>query len=140
MLAKLHPMILALALLSYTGSVKGQTYLCVADMATGFSFNKSMKKWEAAEFDVKDEKYVLKEDNKKWTWTKVGEKFGDTCDKGFTDAGYFRCDRLSTIYVNRNNLRFQLTKPTGYPDSGGFGEEEGGNTPYIEIGRCAEVK
>jgi hypothetical protein len=47
--------------------VEAQTYLCIADMATGFWFNKSTKKWETAAFDVAEEKYLLKGDSNKWT-------------------------------------------------------------------------
>jgi hypothetical protein len=132
-------MLSSLAMLTYAGCVEAQTYLCIADMATGFWFNKSTKKWETAEFDVAEEKYVLKGNNNKWTWIKIGEGFGETCGKGFTDAGYFRCDGLSIIYMNRNNLRFQVTKPTGFPDSGDFGWDQGAITPFIEIGKCAAM-
>jgi hypothetical protein len=130
MLAKLHAVFLALVVLTYSGSVDAQMYLCIAEVATGFWFNKSTKSWETAQFDLKEEKYILKGSNDRWTWTKVGEQFGDTCNKGFADAGYFRCDRLSIIYMNSNNLRFQLTSPTGYPDSH-ESNGEAANTPTL---------
>jgi len=83
----------------------------------------------------------------RWTWTKVGENSSATCgEKGdFTERGFFRCEFEPIIYMNRQNMRFQVTYPYGYPN--GDSEEEGAvhralpaQNPFIEIGRCAEVK
>jgi hypothetical protein len=149
-------MLLIVVMLACAGSVEAveaQSYLCIADKETGFSFNKSKKDWEITRFDVSDDKYILTKkwsdlfQGMRWTWTKVGENFGEPCsEKGdFTERGFFRCGFVSGIlYMNRQNMRFQLTYPYGYPEGGRdtnpFGEEEGANTPYVEIGRCAEVK
>jgi hypothetical protein len=140
-------MLFSLAMLAYAGRAEAQTYLCIADMATGFRFDKPTKKWVTAQFDVTDDKYILTKKwseigkGMRWTWTKVGETFGTTCGEKeeFTERGYFRCESLSIKYMNRENKRFQVTYPYGYPNDADT-EEEGANTPHIQIGRCAEVK
>ncbi len=52
-------MLLVVVILAYTSSVEAQSYLCIADKATGFSFNKRKKDWEITRFDVSDDKYIL---------------------------------------------------------------------------------
>ena len=37
----------------------GESYLCVADLATGFSYNKAIDKREIAKFKVDDSKYIV---------------------------------------------------------------------------------
>jgi hypothetical protein len=123
--------------------VEAQTYLCIADMATGFRFDKPTKRWVTTQFDVSDDKYVLTQKDDEWTWTKIGTEFVDCRQKkGFNSIGAFGCEfgTYSTLLMNRNTLRFQITAPWLYV--GPFGEEsvEGANTPYIEIGRCTVVQ
>lgn len=127
-----------LATVMCINSVEAETYLCIADKATGFSFNKAKKTWETTQFDVSEDKYLLTQKDDQWSWTKVGEKYGAVCDKGFTSAGYFRCDYFEIIYMNRNNLRFQKTYPYGYPNDADT-EKEGASTPSVEIGRCSAM-
>ena len=43
-------------MLTHASWVEAQTYLCIADRATGFRFDKPTKAWVAAQFDVTDEK------------------------------------------------------------------------------------
>jgi hypothetical protein len=140
-------MLSSLVMLIYAGCAEAQTYLCIADRATGFRFDKPAKKWVTAQFDVTDDKYLLTKKwseigkSMRWTWTKVGETFATTCGEKeeFAERGYFRCESFSIIYMNRENMRFQVTYPYGYPNDANT-EEEGANTPYIEIGRCADLK
>jgi hypothetical protein len=65
-------MLLSLAMLTYASCVEAQTYLCIADMATGFRFDKPTKAWVVGEFDVTDKKYILTKESDEWVWKQVG--------------------------------------------------------------------
>lgn len=136
-------MLLSLAMLTYASCVEAQTYLCIADMATGFRFDKSTKAWVVAQFDVTDEKYILAKEGDEWIWKKVGELV-DLCreKKDFNAVGAFGCDfgAYSQLLMNRNTLRFQIISPELYVGPFDRGEVEGANTPHVEIGKCAITK
>jgi hypothetical protein len=59
------------------------TYLCIADKATGFSYKEKYKKWDSTNFNVSDVKYILtknkplliSENNQKEVW--AIKHFGD---------------------------------------------------------------
>ncbi len=124
----------------YLSSVYAEGYICIPDKATGFKFNKTDKSWYSTTFNVKNDKYILTNSSGKWKWKVVGEKdydFGKCGD--FSEYGYINCDILGTqITFNRKNLRYQSIYTVGYV-SAGIAGTEGGDTPYIEIGRCSTM-
>jgi hypothetical protein len=144
---KLLATVAIMAVLAYSGSLGAQTYFCFADKATGFRFDKATKTWVIAEFDVTDHKYILTQKGDKWTWTKSGEPSPFwSCSKkeedGFSSVGAFYCKfgLYSELLMNRNVLRFQIMSPYIYAAPFDMEHEEGGDSPYIEIGKCAVVK
>ena len=59
-----------------------RSYLCIADRATGFSYDKDAKKWGTARLNVEDMRYILKPDpsataSNRWGVYKFGEGDSD---------------------------------------------------------------
>ena len=54
---------IAILLLAFSGSAFAESYLCIADKATGFAFQDG--DWASNEFNVGDEKYILRERSNK---------------------------------------------------------------------------
>lgn len=137
LLAKVFAVVLGVF---YVSSVYAEGYICIPDKATGFKFNKTDKSWHTATFNVKNDKYILSNGSGKWRWKVIGEKdhdFGKCGD--FNEYGYINCDIFgSQITFNRKNLRYQSIYTVGYV-SAGIAGTEGGDTPYIEIGRCSTM-
>ena len=149
-------------------NVTGQkSWLCVADMATGFHYTKSTQSWSVGEFKTGD-KYIVRPPNTEDI--KDVEKFrfynnsnelpayvvralGKTDDmslfpemcKNPPDAksGIMICDGgLTQFAVNTHLLRMQRYYGLGYlhQDSSAFGNpDEDPVTPYIEIGQCSAL-
>ena len=117
-----------------------ETYICIADLTTGFAYNKTTKNWFSTNFDVKDQKYVLSQKNKLWYWKKVGGPESATIECGeFNKAGFLNCNPFGEILsVNKTNLRFSLTNNVGYV-SGEFLGVEGSITPFMTIGKCSPL-
>lgn len=51
-----------------TMAFAGDSYICVADMATGFKYNKARDKWEIANFNVDDSKYIVSKSKENLTF------------------------------------------------------------------------
>lgn len=119
-------------------SIAQSAYVCVADMAVGFRFDKSSNSWRHANFNTKGQKFLLaKNSSGSWEWTRFGEKFSlVSCEKDF-NPDYMHCGGMEQVVMNRTNLRFQIYYSFGYLGwkSGG----EGGDTPSITIGTCASL-
>ena len=54
---------IVILLLAFSGSAFAESYLCIADKATGFAFQDG--DWVSNEFNVGDEKYILRERSNK---------------------------------------------------------------------------
>ena len=63
-------LLLILCLFSLTTHAEG--YLCLADKATGFLFDKNHREWVSSNFNVKDIRYTLTLQNEKWVWNRFG--------------------------------------------------------------------
>ena len=126
---------------TFSLSAIGQTsYLCISDLSVGFSFNKGSQSWERANFNVKNEKFMLSINSSgEWRWKEFGkEGTGVFCGKQFSEHGYLRCESFTQVSFNRKNLRFQSYYPVGYVNKGIVGNE-GGDTPAITIGTCSPI-
>lgn len=116
-----------------------QGYICVADKASGFTFNKATNTWEHARFNVADQKYILSVSQGAWTWKKLGEQSAGKCGS-FSEYGYLNCETFgSRIYFNNRNLRYISYYLVGYVSGGISDSPEGSDTPSVEIGRCTQM-
>ena len=107
--------ILILLLLMVSTSVfANESYLCIADKATGFSFNEQSKTYEPTNFNVSKHKYILKNNNNTWEWTDFGRKYS-FCSGSFNAGGVFGCGgAIESVTFDKNNLRYVKTSIFGY--------------------------
>jgi hypothetical protein len=124
-----------------------ETFLCVADKATGFSFNKVTKEWASTNFRASAKHLITrsKQTDVSWEVKEVGDKSAYTiCAKDFNSNGNLICQGFGNEFrFNRNSLRYMNVYLIGYWTDGNprssVGGEEGGNTPSIEIGKCSPL-
>ena len=127
----------------------GDSYLCVANMATGFAYNKTLDKWDVANFNVDDKKYVVtrsKRENFAWEVKQIGRNIPVSwCKKDINEVGLLHCEGFQYFKMNINNLRFMSVYMVGYihynikDDNGNIMFKEGENTPSMEIGKCSPL-
>ena len=107
--------------ISAQDSAKGKSYLCIPDRAAGFSFNKARKTWENTNFDVSENKYLLRpitSDDKSYFGTPLKGVYGvwrlgeDTsfvqCEEGISEHSWLYCGgNFNTRFVfNSRSNRF----------------------------------
>ena len=137
---------LVIIVFSVAAGAVADSYLCIADQATGFKFNKSTKTWKATNFNVSDGKYLVarsKDERYARAVTKVGDKrpiaycdddiSGDDMNLGCNSPGLFR------FRFSPKTMRFSMIYIAGYVGPFGIGGLEGDNTPFIEIGKCSPL-
>ena len=96
---------------------KLETYLCIADKATGFNFNESSGKWEAINFTVEGRRHLIRpsrpDDLAYDSIAYVGHQFGEddisiVCEKepdemGWLHCGHFVMNTATKRYIIRGN-------------------------------------
>lgn len=124
-----------------------RSYLCIADDATGFAYNKSVKKWRSGGFNVDDMRYILKRYSigngpKRWGVFNFGEADAGIatipCQGDFNEAGVLLCENYSYFRFDRETSRFLYVYLVGYTAAGKVGAE-GGDTPVMAIGKCSVI-
>lgn len=127
------------------------SYLCIADMGTGF-INDSGK-WQSTAFNVADRKYILRRPNEDdikafndvdnatpWVWEEFG---GGGLGRAPCAAPNSREISIScrnhgmVILIDTDSLRYQLYWPYGYVRL--KKNDVAGEAPRIEIGRCSPL-
>jgi len=145
---KLFLLSLFICLISTSAFAEG--FLCVADAATGFKYNKSNQAWKSSTFNVEKNKYIIRrpteEDeyrsakfkNAKW----VVSEFGSTtlsydCAKDINEYGYLNCAFYSfgKFIFNSKELRYQIYMQGAYLSN----DNEWIDSPHIEIGTCSKI-
>jgi hypothetical protein len=109
------------------------SYLCIADKATGFSYNQATHQWDYARFDVAGKKHLLRREGLIWKWADFGDPSPslEQCDNP-NAAGFIFCRGVRDIRLNLNSLRYQDIYPFGYV---------GGLIPSpINQNRCAQSR
>ena len=127
-----------------TGAV-ADSYLCMADQATGFKFDKATKTWGPVSFDVSSDKYIVarsKDESYTWVVTKAGDDqplFYCKDDIGADDQ-LLDCNLFDpSFHFDVRTLRFTAIRVQGYIVPSGDGRNEGDAEPLMEIGTCAPL-
>ena len=125
------------------------SYLCVAEKASGFAFDKRTKQWDSSTFRVSNKYLISRSKNKDFFWEvkEVGKQAADiVCTKDFNDKGNLFCGGFGSEFrFNSGSLRYMNTYFIGYwsdanpKDKSNFMGEEGSNTPSMEIGKCSPL-
>lgn len=122
----------------------GEQYLCTADSATGFAFNKSSNSWEQRTFKA-SAKYIISKPEDGTTAFVVREIGNSSpvakCDNDFNKYGYLFCSGLGTDFrFNKDNGRYLSAYLLGYYNvlQGDIQKTDAtSDTPYVEIGKCS---
>jgi len=125
---------------------KTERYLCIGEQTAGFKYNQRRQEWLATIFKA-DKKYIIREANKKeenmlFQNNKyvVVEHGGEVLDifycEDYSESGYLECTGWGGIgnflFYNKSlhfMVRFYGTYLPNIID-------EGGDTPYMQIGKC----
>lgn len=124
----------------------GESYLCIADLATGFAFDKKQGTWGNTNFKPTGKYLVSKAMNKESNWEikEVGDSMAFAfCKDDFSENGSLPCGGFYEFRMNRNTLRFLRAYLIGYwtdgPKSPDRLPSEGADTPAIHIGKCSPL-
>jgi hypothetical protein len=135
-------------------------WLCVAEKATGFHYDKTTKAWNVATFNS-DEKFLFRKPNddeiRRYRSTLGGswkpaayivirlgkvtppDVLPKTCGDLIPAFGTIKCQSTFEEFVINTKLsRFQMTSEEGYITQSDDKESDAA-TPFIEIGRCAPL-
>jgi len=139
-----------------------ESYLCIADDATGFAFDKNRRTWVHTSFDVSKNRYVVRtpdvSDDNTYKYAGVnkysyileevgGEKILPlaVCENKKDQYGIIYCNGYVGGYfrVNTTLGRYIKNYGSGYwndnvPVAGSV-LPEGSDTPILEIGRCNRI-
>jgi hypothetical protein len=123
-----------------TVPVYAESYLCVGDMTTGFSFDKNQRVWKRATF--RSPKFILARTNGEksaWGVKEMGDTIPTSYCEGFENE-VLMCGGFFEFRMNRETLRFMSIYMFGYwtdDKSKSAGKEEGDDTPALTIGKCS---
>jgi len=123
-----------------------QSWVCVADQAAGFTFNRASKEWGSTVMKATEKFLVTRSDrpNFKWAVKAVGADAPIAlCSADFSEEGYLACEGFQLFRFNRKNLRFVSVHLHGYFSDGVPGVKsqspEGEVTPKMAIGKCSQL-
>lgn len=104
-------------------SIISGSYLCVANVASGISYNKSTMRWGATNFFLEDLKWIVapskpsalyRNPSHKYEVTQLGDPLPTfTCEEGFNEFGFLSCTR-GLFRLNNVNGRFVMASIHGY--------------------------
>lgn len=139
------PMILSLTIQPSYSEAREERYLCLQEVATGFSFDENLKKWKEAVF-YPEKKYIVaisKDRDRPYQITEVGHKMpSGYCEKGFPEEelsceirdGQFKFSKTTGRFIVSYMNGYYMAGPGGrFADGSFFGTD----TPYIAIGKCS---
>ncbi len=136
---------LVLFVFSVTAGAVADSYLCMADQATGFRFDRAKKTWGPASFDVSSDKYNVarsRDASYAWAVTKAGDDqplFYCKDDIGADDQ-FLLCNLFDpSFHFDVRTLRFTAIRVHGYIVPSAVGRNEGDAEPLLEIGKCSPL-
>jgi hypothetical protein len=128
-----------LVLPTAAAAAENPKYLCIADQSNGFKYDKALRAWRPAQFDVEGKRYIVKQSGNFIRWDAFGgdPALGSVCME-FQNSGLFTCDGMQRITFSNKSLRYMLVYEIGYVKDS-MQAAEVGDTPYIEIGTCSPL-
>lgn len=137
-----NPLLFIVGALLSINSFAADSYLCVTELTTGLSYDKSTKKWKSADFRSEKKFVITRAKHKSYAWEvkEAGDNFpAVTCKSDFNDAGNLFCSGVFDFRFNSKKLRFLYVYPLGYwsDDNSSGILKEGENTPALAIGKCS---
>jgi hypothetical protein len=154
--------ILGAVLFVISAVARGESYLCIADHATGFKFDKQQQQWRQVNFNHQKSRYIIRpptQEESKLAGEDASTEYrnpgyvalkggGDRphifCNR-FNQAGMLFCDGFGDKFVfGKSRLRYSRSNAwLGYvgadPVGSGSFFEEGKQDVYIEIGSCSPL-
>jgi hypothetical protein len=116
-------------------SKEPDSYLCIPDKATGFSYDHRSKSWVSTNFNLRGAKFLLIKTSKGWEWRDFGASLGQSCEAD-ADGDLIICNLvLHEHKMSRKTLRFINSYLVGYVNGG----DSDANTPSITIGKCSPL-
>ena len=115
------------------------SYLCIADQSTGFAFDKSTEQWSAKNFNVSENKYIVRrirtEESVFLDWQ--GEIPEIICRQRI-NVRSLTCDESNhaDFFFSAKTMRYMKVSAFGYLVP--F-DQVGDDTPFIEIGKCSPL-
>lgn len=129
---------LVLATTITSAFAQDKTYLCIAELITGFSYEKQLKKWVQTKFLIENEKYVLKETKGTFSAKQFDGLTYSSCEN-LNANGFLNCKiGESELFFNINSKRFQVYVKQGYVGTS-KATDEYGFTPSLTIGTCTQL-
>lgn len=129
-----------------------ETFLCIADNATGYAYDPTSKEWKSAKFNFEGSRHIIKRSSgSQYAWEVneygVTEKwFPDAgCKEDFNTVGLLYCEGVGRDFrFNKSNGRYIFYFAGSYinfdPRSEREGyQKDGGDTPFIELGTCTKI-
>jgi hypothetical protein len=135
-----------------TSVFAADSYLCIADLSTGFRFDSDTKRWVSTSFKP-IQKFIVsrrKADSPwgkeyKWLVTQVGDTApASLCNLDFDQSGNLICFGFTEFRMNNKNLRFLSIYVMGYwmdnvDTPWGLTRKEGDDAPAMSIGKCSPI-
>lgn len=131
---------------------QGDSWLCIPDRATGFSFDEGSREWRSTNFRISNDRFVLRRakgnEGKDYAWTskdvvwllfETGRSHPViSCPNDFVGNQITCFVPFHHFSFNRKSLRFQIIYPIGYVREDPS-QDSNADTPNIMIGRCAPI-
>ena len=131
--------------LSVSMAGAGEQFLCVAEKAVGFAFDKKSSKWQKGEFEATGKYIISSADGDGYGMAVYRMGSGDSrpeaaCKDGFNDEGYLECtSRGGNFRINKHTMRYIRSDIWGYIEPPGILGPEGEHLPLIEMGECSLI-
>lgn len=98
------------------------TWLCIANDATGYYYDKDSKSWEQTSFNVEDSKHLVSPEEEMDFAYKVkaigSESVTAYCTEGPSEYGWLFCEGWSNFRLNVETLRYTMVTHGSYASAG----------------------
>jgi len=134
-----------IGLAAASAAVAQNSYVCVAERATGFALDKKTNQWSVTAFKAGTRYVFSRSTYPQYKWevrVDGGKDPVSWCAEDFNGAGNLICRGLQNMNLSRKSMRFISTYVMGYwndvldDPSPANPAREGMHAPRMEIGKC----